>query len=331
MKTLPHFSHLYIEREVREHALTKRLMQRFSRASIVPIDHYKEVFNRPRQSWPLQRASRKLIVALRRDNFLYPGVPITPSFGHAHFYYNALILNCVYDCSYCYLQGLYPSANVVVFVNNEDFMHAVRAKLASERPLYLCVSYDTDLLAFEHLIPYASSWLEFAAHTPDLTIELRTKSAAYARIAHCTPSERVILAWTLSPQALAERYEVGTPTLRARLSSIKAALADGWQVRLCFDPILIVPNWRELYREFIALVFSEIPAAKLYDVSLGTFRMNSEYLKQTRSTRLDADILFYPFVNEGKISGYPAPLREEAFELISALVEKHGVRTSCLR
>jgi len=39
-------------------------------------------------------------------------------------------LNCVYDCEYCYLQGMYPSANIVVFVNFEDFTNAADEKLA---------------------------------------------------------------------------------------------------------------------------------------------------------------------------------------------------------
>ena len=35
------------------------------------------------------------------------------------------MFNCIYDCDYCYLQGMYPSANIVVFVNHEDFFDAV--------------------------------------------------------------------------------------------------------------------------------------------------------------------------------------------------------------
>ena len=34
-------------------------------------------------------------------------------------------MNCVFDCEYCYLKGMYPSANLVVFVNLEDIFAEV--------------------------------------------------------------------------------------------------------------------------------------------------------------------------------------------------------------
>ena len=29
--------------------------------------------------------------------------------------------NCLFDCRYCFLQGMYNSSNFVIFVNYEDF------------------------------------------------------------------------------------------------------------------------------------------------------------------------------------------------------------------
>ena len=69
-------------------------------------------------------------------------------------------MNCVFDCEYCYLKGMYPSANLVVFVNLEDIFAEVEKRLAAHS-VYLCVSYDTDLLALEHLTGYAARWIEF--------------------------------------------------------------------------------------------------------------------------------------------------------------------------
>ena len=31
------------------------------------------------------------------------------------------MLNCIYDCKYCFLQGMFNSANYLVFVNYQDF------------------------------------------------------------------------------------------------------------------------------------------------------------------------------------------------------------------
>src|SRR5687768_4267530 len=138
----PSFSHIYVEEAAREYRDCAEVLARFPRAVQIPISTYKEVFNRSRQSFGDQKRSQKLILAVKRDGFLYPGSQMSPDCGYRNFYYNSLAMNCLYDCEYCYLQGLYPSANMVLFVNNEDFFAHTRAQLAKTSPLYLCLSYD---------------------------------------------------------------------------------------------------------------------------------------------------------------------------------------------
>ncbi|MCB0329829.1 MAG: hypothetical protein KDD70_09200, partial [Bdellovibrionales bacterium] len=140
------FSHIYIEEDVREVERTQQILERFPKAILVPIDHYKEVFNRNNQNFRFQKNSPQLILAKRRGEFFYPGSTIAPDFGASRFYYNTVVLNCLYDCEYCYLQGMFPSAHLVAFVNNEDFIEAIRAELRGKQSIYLCLSYDTDLL-----------------------------------------------------------------------------------------------------------------------------------------------------------------------------------------
>ena len=43
--------------------------------------------------------------------------------------YFSHMLNCVYDCGYCFLQGMFRSAHQVLFVNYEDFMRDVDERL----------------------------------------------------------------------------------------------------------------------------------------------------------------------------------------------------------
>ena len=41
------------------------------------------------------------------------------------------MLNCVYDCRYCFLQGMYRSANYVLFVNYDDFRVQIEESISS--------------------------------------------------------------------------------------------------------------------------------------------------------------------------------------------------------
>ncbi len=115
---------------------------------MIEIDHYKDVFNRSRQDYALQHESQKLILAVQKGNLIYPGAPVCQNFGNEHFYYTSQMMNCIYDCEYCYLKGMYPSGNMVIFVNPEDTFREV-TEILKDHPMYICVSYDTDLLTFE--------------------------------------------------------------------------------------------------------------------------------------------------------------------------------------
>ena len=235
------FSHIYIEERALSYPFTDKIIQRFPNAKRVIIGHYKNVFNRPRQDFVLQKQAPKLILAVKEEPFLYEGPEVCEDFGYDNFYYASTLLNCLYNCDYCYLQGLYPSANIVAFVNIGDFFAAVEKQLA-QRELYLCVSYDTDLLAFEGLLPYTASWIEFARKHQNLLVEIRTKSANFNKIKQLEPVHQAILAWSMSPAPIAERYEKLAPGLESRLKAAAQAIEYGWKVRLSLEPVLKVED-----------------------------------------------------------------------------------------
>lgn len=234
----------------------------------------------------MQKNSPKLILALRKDNFLYEGAPVCERFGHDRFYYATQMMNCLYNCAYCYLQTQYPSANVVAFVNPEEYFTAVEAAL----PAYVSISYDADILALEHIFGYVEEWADFARSHKKLTLEVRTKSVNFKAIAHVPPAENMILAWTLSPQSQINEYEDGTPSLSARIESAKAAIKKGWTVRLCLDPILKpqqgkgqtgTNNSLEL-EKLKETLKSQLPDA---EIITGSFRMSGSQYKKLRKLR----------------------------------------------
>ena len=62
----PSFSHIYIERAVdqdpRWRARAEQILRHFPRATCIPIEHYKDVFNRRHQSYPTQHRTQALIL-----------------------------------------------------------------------------------------------------------------------------------------------------------------------------------------------------------------------------------------------------------------------------
>lgn len=310
----PFFSHIYVEKAAADHPGTRRILQKFPGATVISIDHYKDVFCRKGQDFILQQRARNLILGAKQGNLIYKGAPLCQSFGNENFYYTSCIMNCIYDCEYCYLKGMYPSGNMVVFVNLEDIFDEVSAHLR-EHSMYLCVSYDTDMLATEPITGYTAEWISFAQAQINsgypLKIEIRTKSADILFWQRHAPVPGIIYAITLSPQAVIDAYEHRTPSLRRRLASAREAIQRGFPLRLCFDPMIYCRDWELQYGEMLRQVFAAIDVDKLVDVSVGTFRVSQDYLKKMRKNQPGSAVVQFPYQNDGGVYHYSRELTEQ--------------------
>lgn len=325
----PPFSHIYIEEGLLRDRECLRVLERFPKAVYIPIRHYKDVFNRKKQNRSLQEKSRKLILARKEGQRIYKGAPVCQDFSEAHFYYSSLLMNCPFHCAYCYLQGMYPSANLVLFLNLNDYLTDCRALLSEKGSLYLCISYDTDLIAMEEVYPYVERFLSFLEEEKKLLIEVRTKAGGegfFRRIETLSVPEdvkrRMIFAFTLSPPEIVEEAEQGSAGLMGRIVAVKRAIEEGFRVRLCFDPMIYHADWKNIYRRFLDLVFREIPSEKVYDISVGSFRISESYLKAMERACPDSPHTFFPYENTNGFYHYPKALLEEMEGFLLSRIEE---------
>lgn len=285
------YAHVYVERDAAAYPLANRILAELPNATVIEIERYKQVFNRKRQSYDAQKQSPKLILAKKQPPFLYSLSSRCQPFGDGEVQYTTPILGCPFNCRYCFLRGMYDSANLVVFVNTDDFFNTVHRKLQTlpHATLSLHLSYESDLLGLEQFTGLCADWMAFTRQTPGLTAELRTKSAAYARIRHLEPCDRFIFAWSLSPESVCKKYEPGSPKLMARLRAARAAALDGRQVRLCIDPVLPIEDSTAVYEKMIQTIFDIVPASAVRDVSVGPFRIGDDHLQKMRRTVPEVD------------------------------------------
>ncbi|MCX8000860.1 MAG: DNA photolyase, partial [Leptospiraceae bacterium] len=190
-------------------------------------------------------------------------------------------------------------------------MNETKTYLKAKNQIYLSISYDNDILSFENWLGYCKIWIEFARENHNFNLEIRTKSSNFKTISHLPIAPNVILAWTLSPDAVIKQYEKKTPTLNRRIQNLLEATRLGWKTRICMDPILFVKNWKSLYSEMIAKIFSFHELRKIHDITLGSFRMNVDQLKKIRNLRADSDILYYPFERQNSNYEYKQKHKQE--------------------
>ncbi len=172
---------IFFEEQISNHPTTERIRKALPRSTWVPIERYQELFNKRHQNFRLQKKNPALILAKKHENFV---LPVPSGFGmdsHKNFYFSHMY-NCLYDCKYCFLQGLYSSANFVLFVNYEDFFHSISEKIAEYKgkSLTFFSGYDCDSLAFDKLSGFADHALNFFETFPNVELELRTKQLAEA-------------------------------------------------------------------------------------------------------------------------------------------------------
>jgi len=287
MKYLPNFSHIYIEEEILSHPFTQEILAKFPKSQKITIKHYKDKFNSYSQNFRQQKHSQKLILAKKTPPFLYEASELIQK-QHTNFLYTTTMLNCIYDCYYCFLQGMYPSSNIVLFVNVEDFFAQVDTKLQEVGQLFVSISYDTDVLALEGVFHLAKKWIEFAKNRA-LKIEIRTK----ATNVHKLPlNDNVILSFSLSPQIVIDRYEHKTPSLQSRINAIQSVIKRGYKPSIAIDPIIKIDNYEQVYKEFVESIFAQINPNDIQGVIIGSFRMNSSQFKNIKKTGLVSDILY---------------------------------------
>ncbi|MFC2422664.1 MAG: spore photoproduct lyase family protein [Fusobacterium polymorphum] len=289
------FSHIYIEKKILNNKNTLEILSKFKDAKIIEIDNYKEVFSSNNQDFHLQKLGQKLILASNKPNMIYEGAVVCESFENDNFYYSSSIINCVYDCEYCYLQGVYSSGNIVIFVDIEKVFEEVEELYNKLKTLYLCVSYDTDLLAIESICGFSEKWYYFIEDKKDLKIELRTKSGNIDKFLNLKPLDNFIIAFTLSPENIALKNEKYTASFENRVKAIKELQEKGWKVRICIDPLIYSDNFEKNYSQMIEYLFNEIDKEKVIDISIGVFRISKEYLKKMRNQNQNSEILYYPF------------------------------------
>lgn len=314
------FSHIYIEEGIADHPVSRKIVKKFAKAQLVHIAHYKDLFNQKGESFRLQKRSMKLILARRDAPFLYEGSQYADGFGFERFYYTPTMFNCLYDCDYCYLQGMYASGNIVYFVNREEFEKEIKGYL--HQPTLICTSYDTDLLAVEGLIGENRAWLAFAQNEPNLFLEIRTKSANFRAISDIAPNPNVVLAWTLSPQRIIEQYEHNTPSLSKRLEAVRAAIEAGWKVRLCIDPIIYERGFESDYLPLVDTIFAVINPETLFEMTLGLFRMSRPHLRSIKKMG-HTPLAFYPYRVENDMASYDVAIEERVLAIMEQKVAEY--------
>lgn len=307
---------IYVEEEILGHPRTLQIQSRFPDAEVVPCSRYGEIFNRRAQSFRLQKRRPSLILARKHRNFVQEapagfGVEGARSFVFSHMH------NCIYDCRYCFLQGMYRSAHYVVFINYEDYQWEIEERLRSipesipGRPVWFFSGYDCDSLALEPVTRFAASFVPFFARFPAAFLELRTKSTQIRSLLEMEAPPNVIVAFSFTPEEVRASVEHLTPAVDRRIRAMEKLQERGWRLGLRFDPLIYGEGFREQYRRLYEQVFGAVRVESLHSVSLGPFQLPGELFRNMARLYPESPLFAAPLDEVGGQVGYRRDLEEE--------------------
>lgn len=318
------FSAIYIEKAIREHERVRRILTRNAAIPHIEIERYGEVFNRSGQNFRIQKQAPALILAEKHGRKVLPTPPgygfevpqnrLTASGGNG--YYFSHMMNCVYDCRYCFLQGMYRSANYVLFVNYEDFADEIMTTLqeGQESPVFYS-GYDCDSLALEPVSEFCEFILPLFRDNPAATLELRSKSTQVRKLLQQEPMANCVVAMSFAPAQIAERWEQRVPALEKRIDALARLQEAGWPVALRFEPVIATETTEADYETLFTQVFSRINANALHSCSLGEYRLPQDFYKRMVKLYPDDALLARDVVvSDGMVS-----LRDSGSELLQVL------------
>ncbi len=288
------FSTIYIEEEVRESQRVKDLLDRFADVPQVICERYGEVFNRKSQNFRLQKMAPALILAKKHGHKVL-SAPSGYGYNDSRSYYFSHMLNCVYDCRYCFLQGMYSSANYVLFVNYEDFESAIVEKIEENDGGGVYYSgYDCDSLALEPVSNFCEYFLPLFRQYPDAELEIRTKSTQIRGLLEAEVVPNCVIAMSFTTTEAAAQWEHKVPSIDKRVEALSKLQAAGWQVALRFEPLILGGEGLAPYASLFEQIFSRIDGAKLHSVSSGLFRMPVDFHKKIVKLYPDEELFARP-------------------------------------
>jgi len=316
---------IYIENQVKNHFRTKKILSKLNKnVDVIYCDHYGEIFNIKSQNFRVQKNKPALILA-KKDGKKLHEIPKNFGIGGDKNYYFSHMLNCIYDCEYCFLQGKHMSAHYLLFINYEDFFLEIKKKLKinNSQKNYFFSGYVCDSLALDGITGFVDYFLPIFKKNKNAVLEIRTKSIQINKILKYKSFNNCVIAFSFTPENISKLVEHKVPSVKKRIDAMKKLVEKGWKIGLRFDPIVPACNFGKIYEELFKKIANSIPEKNIHSISFGMMRFPKKMFKKIIKENNDTKINNLSFENRNGIYTY-SKVNEKKFEnIIIGKLNKH--------
>ena len=239
---------IFYEPAVLTYELGKHLKEKFGDVPWLPIENHNHIEQlRQHQNQEFARMKRHLIIGVRKSLKYTPNhkisdvlVPYTSS-------------GCSAMCLYCYLVCHYNKCSYLrLFVNREQMLEKlIRTADRSEKDVVFEIGSNSDLV-LENTITQNLEWtIERFGTSQKGVLTFPTKFDKVDPLLPLNHRGRVLMRMSVNPQEIIQKIEFGTSPLTARIDALNRMSDAGYRVGLLIAPVVLVENWRDLYKRLI--------------------------------------------------------------------------------
>ncbi|MGC9512177.1 MAG: SPL family radical SAM protein [Fidelibacterota bacterium] len=269
----------------------------------------------------------KILLAESRGQIFKPCPGTSEEYLCCNYWVLNQSMNCPFNCSYCILQYYLNNPYLTVFTDTERMIEQIRQRMAREPRRFFRIGTGelADSLALNEEGHFAQPLIRFAAHTPNMILELKTKSDRIQSLLKENHKGKTILAWSVNPPAVIQAEEHGAASLPRRLAAVKLAVRAGYKLAFHFDPILDYPSWEKDYETTIQQLFHVAPPSQIAWISMGTLRFPPDMKEKILNRFADTQLLNPEMVRgmDGKLR-YFKPLRIHLYLHVYQMLRKYG-------
>tara|TARA_Y100000588_G_scaffold386930_1_gene483556 strand:+ start:541 stop:1536 length:996 start_codon:yes stop_codon:yes gene_type:complete len=316
---------IYIENQIKNHPRTNQIISKFKKKiEVIYCDHYGEIFNIKSQNFRVQKNKPALILA-KKDGKKLHEIPKNFGIGGDKNYYFSHMLNCIYDCEYCFLQGKHMSSHYLLFVNYEDFFLEIEEKIKQNRhqESYFFSGYDCDSLAFDGITNFVDCFIPIFKKNKNAILELRTKSTQIQKILKHKPIDNCIVAFSFTPENISKLIEHKVPSVKKRIIAMKNLANKGWKIGLRFDPIIPACNFAKIYEKLFLDISKNIPNDSIHSISFGMMRFPKKMFKKIIKENSGKRINLLDLENKNGIYSYSDVKKKKFENIIYKKLRKH--------
>lgn len=314
---------VFFEKKASGSYLLKRFKDFFPKAVFSEIGTLKEHINRSPRVKPCDYNNRRDSVYIVWEKFdFFKSCPCTKKAVRCNYHIFNLGFGCIFDCTYCYLQG-YANNPGILFPANLDTFFSNYYKYKNSRMLIGSGEF-TDSLMLDGITDYSSSLIEFFSKQKNATFEFKTKSPSIGNILKAKPAKNIVVSWSLNPDSIIKENEFFTASLTERIDAAAECAGRGFKVSFHFDPLIYFDGWRKDYTKLLDMLFMRISTKDILRISLGTLRFRPDLKKIIESRFPQNKILNEELILDfdGKLR-YPFKIRLAMYNFLAKKIRAH--------